>query len=43
MDLVEQKLIERDKLLIVLRSNLAIAHNRMTVQANKKMTKREFS
>lgn len=43
MDSVEQELIEMDKSLTILRSNLAMAQNRMAVQANKKMTEREFS
>ncbi|KAM1682258.1 hypothetical protein ACFX13_040051 [Malus domestica] len=43
MDSVEQELIERDKLLTILRSNLAMAQNRMAVHANKKRTEREFS
>ncbi|KAM2556739.1 hypothetical protein TB2_013926 [Malus domestica] len=43
MDSVEQELIERDKLLTILRSNLAMAQNRMAVHVNKKRIEREFS
>lgn len=41
-DSVEESLLDRDKILVVLKSNLGMAQNRMKVQANKKISERQF-
>lgn len=43
LDIVEKGLMERDKMLAFLKSNLEVAQNRMKVQADKHKTEREFS
>lgn len=42
LDPVEQSLIERDKLLIMLKTNLEVAQNKMKVQANKHKSEMKF-
>ena len=42
LETVEQGLLERDILLVMLKTNLEVAHNRMNVQANKHRTENEF-
>ncbi|KAM1415152.1 hypothetical protein ACFX2I_006845 [Malus domestica] len=42
VETVEQSLLERDKVLSVLKNNLEMAQNRMKVQHDKKRTERQF-
>lgn len=42
VDLVEQSLLERDKMLNVLKSNLELAQNRIKVQVDKKRCEMQF-
>lgn len=42
LEMVDRILLERNRMLSLLKSNLAAAQNRMTVQTNKHMTKRVF-
>ena len=43
MDVVEQSLLDRDKMLSILKSNLILAQNRMKVQIDKHRIGREFA
>lgn len=43
LDMIEQSLLARDKLLAMLKTNLTVAHNRMKVQADKHKSEREFA
>lgn len=43
LDSVEQNLLERDKMLSILKSNLSLAQNKMKVQTDKHRTKMEFA
>ena len=43
LEAVENTLRNRDKVLAILKTNLEMAQHRMRMQANKKMTEREFS
>lgn len=43
MDVVEQSLLDKDKILSILKSNLVLAQNRMKVQVDKHRIGREFA